>query len=131
MKLFVIDAFNKVGLSSFLMNLKVKGPKRATLIRLIEDIQKDISLINNEITQVLRKYNKTSVDNKDAEYSTIILEVNDFLSGDSIVRPTPLFTEEEFTQLDISPNQDAILREMGLVENSTIPNEISKETPSE
>jgi arsenate reductase-like glutaredoxin family protein len=131
MKLFVIDAFNKVGLSSFLMNLKVRGPKRATLIRLIEDIQKDMSLISNEITQVLRKYNKTSVDNKDAEYSTIILEVNDFLSGDSIVKPTPLFTEEEFTQLDISPNQDAILREMGLVETSTIPNEISKETPSE
>jgi hypothetical protein len=26
MKLFVIDAFNKVGLSSFLMNLKVRGP---------------------------------------------------------------------------------------------------------
>jgi hypothetical protein len=90
-----------------------------------------MSLISNEITQVLRKYNKTSVDNKDAEYSTIILEVNDFLSGDSIVKPTPLFTEEEFTQLDISPNQDAILREMGLVETSTIPNEISKETPSE
>jgi len=131
MKLFVIDAFNKVGLSSFLMNLKVRGPKRATLIRLIEDIQKDMSLISNEITQVLKKYNKTSVDNKDAEYSTIILEVNDFLSGDSIVKPTPLFTEEEFTQLDISPNQDAILREMGLVETSTIPNEISKETPSE